>query len=67
MTMEDWAGRLDAFLKLDDRQVLEKTGTISKSQADEHALGEFAKFRTIQDHTYQNDFDRLEQETQDKY
>lgn len=66
MTMEDWAKRLDAFLKLDDRQILEKAGNISKSQADEHALGEFKKFRTLQDRAYQNDFDRLEQDAQNK-
>ena len=49
MTMEDWAKRLDAFLNLDDRQILDGAGRISKAQADEHALSEFEKFRIIQD------------------
>ena len=60
MTMQDWADRLDAFLDLDDRQILEGTGRISKSQADDHALSEFEKFRVVQDRKYVSDFDRLE-------
>ena len=60
MTMEDWATRLDAFLDLDDRQILDNAGHISKSQADEHALSEFEKFRVVQDRKYVSDFDRLE-------
>lgn len=60
MTMEDWATRLDAFLNLDDRQILEGAGHISKAQADNHALSEFEKFRVVQDLTYTSDFDRLE-------
>ena len=62
MTMEDWASRLDAFLSLDDRQILDGAGHISKAQADEHALSEFEKFRIIQDRNYVSDFDRLEQQ-----
>jgi len=52
MTMEDRAKRLDAFLDLDDRQILDSTGRISKAQADEHALSELEKFRIIQDQKY---------------
>ena len=62
MTMEDWATRLDAFLDLDDRQILDSAGHISKAQADEHALSEFEKFRIIQDRNYVSDFDRLEKQ-----
>jgi len=29
MTMEDWAKRLDAFLKFDEREILQNSGTIS--------------------------------------
>ena len=49
MTMEDWAKRLDTFLDLDDRQILDSAGRISRAQADEHALSEFEKFHIIQD------------------
>lgn len=62
MTMEDWVRRLDAFLDLDDRQILDGAGRISKTQADDHALSEFEKFRVIQDRSYVSDFDRLEGE-----
>jgi len=62
MTMEDWSTRLDAFLDLDDRQILDSAGHISKAQADDHALSEFEKFRIIQDRNYVSDFDRLEQQ-----
>ncbi len=61
-TMEDWATRLDAFLNLDDRQILNGAGRISKAQADKHALSEFEKFRAIQDRHYISDFDRLEEQ-----
>ncbi|WP_128774451.1 virulence RhuM family protein [Actinomyces oricola] len=62
MTMEDWAKRLDAFLDLDDRQVLEGAGHISKAQADDYALSEFERFRLIQDRRYVSDFDRLQED-----
>ena len=64
MTMEDWSKRLDAFLDLDDRQILDSAGHISKAQADDHALSEFGKFRIIQDRNYVSDFDRLEQQAE---
>jgi len=64
MTMEDWAKRLDAFLDLDDRQVLEGAGRISKTQADDYALSEFERFRLIQDRHYVSDFDRLQKDTE---
>ena len=62
MTMEDWSKRLDAFLDLDDRQILDSAGHISKAQADDHALSEFETFRIIQDRNYVSDFDRLEKQ-----
>ena len=60
--MEDRATRLDDFLDLDDRQILDGAGRTSKAQADEHALSEFEKFRVIQDRHYISDFNRLEQQ-----
>lgn len=36
-----WADLVNAFLDLDDRQVLESAGSISKSQVDDHTLSEF--------------------------
>ncbi len=59
MTMEDWAKRLDAFLEFDDREILQDAGKITKKIADEHALGEFEKYRVVQDRLFMNDFDKL--------
>jgi len=59
MTMADWATRLDAFLNLDDRGSLTGPGSISKRRTDDHALGEFEKFRIAQDDRYVSDFDRF--------
>jgi len=59
MTMEDWAKRLDAFLEFDDREILQDAGKITKKIADEKALGEFEKYRVVQDRLFMNDFDKL--------
>lgn len=61
-TMEQWAAFLDRVLELDERTVLEGSGRISKQQADEYALTQFATFRTSQDRRYVSDYDRFEQE-----
>ncbi|RRD45179.1 virulence RhuM family protein [Tessaracoccus sp. OH4464_COT-324] len=66
MTMEDWSNRLDAFLNLDDRQILDNAGSVSKSQANDHALNEFEKFRIVQDQGYLSDFDRLRNELEEE-
>ncbi len=59
MSMEDWAARLDAFLELDDREILHDAGKITKKIADEKALSEFEKYRVVQDRFFMSDFDRL--------
>lgn len=59
MTMEDWVTRLDAFLQLDDRALLDNAGSVSREQADRHARSEFEKYRVVQDRRYVSDFDRF--------
>ena len=59
MTMEDWAKNLDGFLRLDDRDILDGAGSVSKDQADARALSEFERFRIVQDQRYVSDFDRF--------
>ena len=59
MTMEDWAKRLDIFLKADDREILTNAGTITAEIAKAHAESEFERYRIIQDHLYESDFDRF--------
>jgi hypothetical protein len=58
MTMEDWAKRLDMFLRAADRDILKDAGKISARIAREYAETEFEKFRIIQDRLFESDFDR---------
>lgn len=61
MTMEDWSKRLDGYLQLSERELLEGAGSIAKSAADDLALAEFEKFRVEQDRVFESDFDRFAQ------
>ena len=58
MTMEDWASKLDEFLKLTDREILQDAGKISHKIACDKAITEFEKYRIIQDKLYESDFDK---------
>ena len=58
MTMEDWANKLDEFLKLTDREILQDAGKISHKIACDKAESEFEKYRIIQDQIYLSDFDK---------
>jgi len=59
MTMADWAKRLNGFLELTGRDILQSTGSISAEDAKAYALGEYKKYRMLQDKLYQSDFDKL--------
>jgi hypothetical protein len=58
MSMEDWAIRLDKFLEFDERDILKNAGKISAKIAKDHAESEFEKYRIIQDHLFESDFDK---------
>ena len=58
MTMLDWETKLNGFLTLMDREVLNNAGKVSAEMAKLHAETEFEKFRIIQDRLYVSDFDR---------
>ena len=58
-TMEEWAQILDQILQLDNRELLEGAGKITKKQADKHAATEYHKFRVTQDANYKSDFDKF--------
>ena len=60
MTMEDWAKRIDKFINLFDSPILQDSGKVSAEYAKEFAESEFEKYRIIQDHLFQSDFDRFE-------
>ena len=59
MTMADWAGKLDAFLKFNSADVLNNKGKVTAEIAKAFAESEFEKYRVIQDSLYQSDFDKM--------
>lgn len=59
MTMEDWSKRLNMFLELTGRDILQDAGSVSKVTAKAYAESEFEKYRITQDKLYQSDFDKL--------
>ena len=69
MTMADWETRLNGFLTLWDREVLQDAGRITAELAKAKAETEFEKYRIVQDRLYQSDFDhfmQLKLEMEDK-
>jgi hypothetical protein len=59
MTMQDWESRLNRFIEATDRAVLQDAGKVSAEIAKAHAESEFEKYRIVQDHLFESDFDRL--------
>jgi hypothetical protein len=49
MTMRDWIAKLDEFLKISGRKLLDHAGTISHEQAMAKAEQEFSKYRALED------------------
>ncbi|MGK5093462.1 virulence RhuM family protein [Deltaproteobacteria bacterium TL4] len=58
MTMADWEERLNRFIDATDREVLRNAGKVSAEIAKAHAESEFEKYRIVQDHLYESDFDK---------
>ena len=58
MTMQDWAGKLNAFLKFNEREILDHPGKVSQEMAKAFAETEFEKYRIVQDRLFESDFDR---------
>lgn len=63
MTMQDWATRLDGFLQLTGREILQNAGTVSREDALHFAESQFEKYRLVQDRLYTSDFDKLVEES----
>lgn len=59
MHMQDWITKLEGFLTLNDRKILQGAGRISAELAKEHAEEEFAKFRVQENTRFESDFDRM--------
>ncbi|MDR2855797.1 MAG: virulence RhuM family protein [Methanomicrobiales archaeon] len=59
MTMADWETRLNRFIEMFEYGLLKDAGKVSAEIAKLHALTEFEKYRIIQDHIFESDFDRF--------
>ena len=59
MTMEDWAQKLDVFLKFNEEEILHDKGRVSAEIAKSFAESEFEKYRIVQDRLFESDFDKL--------
>ena len=57
--MQDWITKLEGFLTLNDREILQEAGHISAQLAKSHAEGEFTKFRVQADAQFESDFDQM--------
>ena len=58
MTMNDWAVKLNAFLKFNEKDILKNAGKVTQAIAKAFAESEFEKYRVIQDRNYESDFDK---------
>ncbi len=58
MTMKDWAGKLNAFLQFNEREIIDNPGRVSHEVARAFAESEFEKYRIVQDRLFESDFDR---------
>jgi hypothetical protein len=59
MTMDDWAGKLEAFLQFNQRDLLDHPGKVTAEIAKAFAESEFEKYRIVQDRLFESDFDRM--------
>jgi hypothetical protein len=59
MTMQDWVTKLEGFLTLNDREILQGAGTVSAQLAKSQAEHEFDKFRAEDDLRFESDFDQM--------
>ena len=67
MSMEDWAKRLDLFLEFNEYDILDNKGKIKMDLAKEKAIGEYEKYKPIQDRLYKSDFDVFLEDFEEKY
>lgn len=58
MTMTDWEIRLNKFIEATDRKILQDAGKVTAEIAQAHAISEFEKYRIVQDHLFESDFDK---------
>lgn len=59
MYMKDWIVKLDAFLKFNDKEILDNPGAVRTEIAKEFAESEYLKYNLIQEQIYESDFDKI--------
>jgi hypothetical protein len=59
MTMKDWAGKLNAFLQFNEKDILSNAGKVTQAIAKSFAESEFEKYRIVQDKFFESDFDKV--------
>ena len=59
MTMQDWITKLEGFLTLNDREILQNAGKVSAQLAKTYAEEEYDKFHSREDRELESDFDRM--------
>jgi hypothetical protein len=65
MTMKDWIMKLDDFLRLNEKEILQNKGKITKKLADMKAEKEYDSFKEQQMKDYESDFDQVTQKLLD--
>ena len=58
MRMQDWVGKLDAFLNFNEYDILRDPGKVSHEVAIRLAQDEYERFRVEQDRTFESDFEK---------
>ena len=58
MTMKDWVEKLNAFLKFNQKDILENSGKVSAAIAKAFAENEYEKYKPIQNRLFESDFDK---------
>ena len=66
MTMQDWISKLEGFLTLNDREILQGAGKVSAQLAKARSEQEFDKFQKLDDQRFESDFDRMVKQLPDK-
>jgi len=59
MTMNDWSGKLNAFLQFNSADILKDSGKVTAEIAKSFVESEFEKYKPVQDKLFQSDFDKL--------
>ena len=59
MSMSDWVGKLDAFLRFNEYEVLADSGKVSHEVARELAEKEYERYRVETERSFESDFERV--------